>query len=100
MGIHGLMMKVLYPARALRRVTANALLSVLTWVSVYWFSRAGPAASLRIYYEVANGGEKGDSMDVPNAPLGVSYFPREISIPPRRHVFLSLSFNTGFLTIV
>ncbi|KAL9600163.1 MAG: hypothetical protein Q9179_003297, partial [Wetmoreana sp. 5 TL-2023] len=24
---------------------------ILTWVSVYWFSTAGPAASLRIYYE-------------------------------------------------
>lgn len=24
---------------------------ILTWVSIYWFSTAGPAASLRIYYE-------------------------------------------------
>ncbi|KAH9018198.1 alpha/beta-hydrolase [Lactarius deliciosus] len=24
---------------------------VLTWISIYWFSRAGPAASVRIYYE-------------------------------------------------
>ncbi|KAJ7282424.1 hypothetical protein C8J57DRAFT_1554332, partial [Mycena rebaudengoi] len=23
-----------------------------TWISIYWFSRAGPAASLRIYYEI------------------------------------------------
>lgn len=22
-----------------------------TWVSIYWFSSAGPAASIRIYYE-------------------------------------------------
>ncbi|KAH9169976.1 Alpha/Beta hydrolase protein [Lactarius sanguifluus] len=27
---------------------------VLTWVSIYWFSRAGPAASVRIYYEYAH----------------------------------------------
>lgn len=27
---------------------------VLTWVSLYWFSAAGPAASCRIYYEVKN----------------------------------------------
>ncbi|KAF8654611.1 hypothetical protein AX16_003523 [Volvariella volvacea WC 439] len=28
---------------------------VLDWVSIYWFSRAGPAASVRIYYEVLQG---------------------------------------------
>ena len=28
---------------------------VCTWVSVYWFSTAGPAASVRIYYESARG---------------------------------------------
>lgn len=28
---------------------------VCTWVSLYWFSRAGPAASLRIYYESSRG---------------------------------------------
>lgn len=27
---------------------------VLTWVSIYQFSKAGPAASVRIYYEAAN----------------------------------------------
>ena len=27
---------------------------ILTWVSLYWFSAAGPAASCRIYYEVKN----------------------------------------------
>ncbi|KAH9974906.1 alpha/beta-hydrolase [Lactifluus volemus] len=27
---------------------------VLTWVSIYWFSRAGPAASVQIYYELQN----------------------------------------------
>lgn len=27
---------------------------ILTWVSIYYFSTAGPAASLRIYYEVSN----------------------------------------------
>ncbi|KAI1794412.1 epoxide hydrolase [Ganoderma leucocontextum] len=29
---------------------------VLEWISIYWFSRAGPAASTRIYYETSNGG--------------------------------------------
>ncbi|KAJ7859303.1 Alpha/Beta hydrolase protein [Mycena olivaceomarginata] len=27
---------------------------ILTWISIYWFSRAGPAATQRIYYEVAS----------------------------------------------
>lgn len=27
---------------------------VLTWVSIYWFSKAGPAASVRIYYEATH----------------------------------------------
>ena len=27
---------------------------VLTWISIYWFSVAGPAASVRIYYETKN----------------------------------------------
>lgn len=27
---------------------------VLTWVSIYWFSTAGPAANVRIYYEIVN----------------------------------------------
>jgi microsomal epoxide hydrolase len=26
---------------------------ILTWVSIYYFSRAGPAASIRIYYEAS-----------------------------------------------
>ncbi|KAI0683045.1 hypothetical protein C8Q76DRAFT_319500 [Earliella scabrosa] len=29
---------------------------VLEWVSIYWFSRAGPAVSLRMYYELTDGG--------------------------------------------
>ncbi|KAI9428652.1 hypothetical protein BJY52DRAFT_1084404, partial [Lactarius psammicola] len=31
---------------------------VLTWVSTYWFPRAGPAASTRIYYEFAHTDKK------------------------------------------
>ncbi|EPS98673.1 hypothetical protein FOMPIDRAFT_1031345 [Fomitopsis schrenkii] len=57
---------------------------VLTWISVYWFSRAGPAASVRIYYEIAGQG------DLPVAdikwssiPLGLSYFPKEVAVVPK-----------------
>ncbi|KAF9046361.1 Alpha/Beta hydrolase protein [Panaeolus papilionaceus] len=53
---------------------------VLTWVSVYWFSKAGPAASVRIYYEYVN-------MPVPTAPptipRGLSFFPRELILVPK-----------------
>ncbi|KAJ7282465.1 Alpha/Beta hydrolase protein [Mycena rebaudengoi] len=58
---------------------------VLTWISVYWFSRAGPAASLRIYYEVI----KEDALlpsphfGQPTIPMGFSFFPKEIFGFPR-----------------
>ncbi|PIL23392.1 hypothetical protein GSI_14703 [Ganoderma sinense ZZ0214-1] len=53
---------------------------VIEWISIYWFSRAGPAASARIYYEMTDGGTQplpvlGDWMSV---PVGVSYFPAEL----------------------
>jgi len=54
---------------------------VLTWVSIYWFSRAGPAASLRIYYECQSAFE---DLDPINVPVGYSYFPKELVILPRR----------------
>lgn len=58
---------------------------ILTWVSVYQFSTAGPAASARIYYEskhaqveqVARGFEY-----VPRVRLGLSVFPRDLFVPP------------------
>ncbi|KAF8880403.1 Alpha/Beta hydrolase protein [Infundibulicybe gibba] len=53
---------------------------VLTWISIYWFSRSGPAASLRVYYEIL--GVEGERAFVPPTipaiPAGYSYFPREI----------------------
>ncbi|KAJ6550589.1 Alpha/Beta hydrolase protein [Mycena vulgaris] len=58
---------------------------VLTWVSIFWFSRAGPAASIRIYFEAGNR----DLMKVfsvnpkPTIPLGLSHFPRELLVFPR-----------------
>ncbi|EMD39672.1 hypothetical protein CERSUDRAFT_81053 [Gelatoporia subvermispora B] len=56
---------------------------VLTWVSIYWFSRAGPAASLRIYYEIT---QSGDLDRIPNlwapVPVGFSSFPKDIVVLP------------------
>ena len=56
---------------------------ILTWVSIYWFSSAGPAASLRIYFEVEQGGLESIARSRPRAKLGLAYFPREIVIVPK-----------------
>ena len=50
--------------------------AVLTWVSIYWFSQAGPAASVRIYYELT---ASGDMLTFPKTtvPVGLSFFPKE-----------------------
>ena len=68
--------------------------TVLEWVSVYWFSRAGPAAAARIYRETS-GGE--DGADVyrgtrwTSVPVGVAFFPREPIRLPQSCVFLVCS---------
>lgn len=63
---------------------------VCTWVSIYAFSRAGPVASTRIYYEATHPVGEGavSRMDVigmyiPNVPLALAYFPREIATLPQ-----------------
>lgn len=52
---------------------------------MYWFSRAGPAASLRIYYEVGRG--EFDRMRasgwIGGVPLGLAHFPMELTPVPR-----------------
>ncbi|KAJ5373041.1 hypothetical protein N7517_005047 [Penicillium concentricum] len=61
---------------------------ILTWISIYWFSAAGPAASVRIYYETVHAGMiKGKSYRqlaayIPSVKLAVAHLPREISIIP------------------
>ncbi|KAG6900644.1 hypothetical protein C0993_006748 [Termitomyces sp. T159_Od127] len=59
---------------------------VLTWISIYWFSRAGPAAFVRIYYEslkAANGKDLFSLVVDTKIPVGYSYFPKELVISPR-----------------
>ncbi|EAU86115.1 epoxide hydrolase [Coprinopsis cinerea okayama7 len=53
---------------------------VLTWMSIYWFSRAGPAASVRIYYEFLHArGQGAWFSNLETAiPVGHSYFPKEL----------------------
>jgi hypothetical protein len=59
---------------------------LLTWVSIYLFSRAGPTASLRIYFEAGNEGFENliHPYNKSDIPLGISYFPKELDIFPRR----------------
>ncbi|KAJ7600289.1 Alpha/Beta hydrolase protein [Mycena floridula] len=58
---------------------------VLELVSVYWFSTAGPAASLRIYFEAIQGGDSfRPTGQKPGIPLGISHFPKDLVILPRK----------------
>ncbi|PPR05411.1 hypothetical protein CVT24_008025 [Panaeolus cyanescens] len=60
---------------------------ILTWISIYWFSRPGPAASIRIYYEVTKGNPVANpvlaQMEHTTVPMGYSYFPKELISLPR-----------------
>ncbi|KAL1747954.1 Alpha/Beta hydrolase protein [Schizophyllum fasciatum] len=54
---------------------------VLAWVSIYWFSRAGPTASFRIYYENFHATPLAN--EASPIPLGFSIFPKEIVLAPK-----------------
>lgn len=59
---------------------------ILTWVSIYWFSTAGPAANTRIYYEVGHATDLDRSTlgeYIPHVKLGLAYFPKDLDIPPK-----------------
>ncbi|GKT90096.1 epoxide hydrolase [Colletotrichum tofieldiae] len=59
---------------------------ILTWISVYQFSKAGPEASARIYYEVAHPKKSTEHTTwVPRVKLGMSIFPMDLSVPPLSH---------------
>ncbi|KAI9930897.1 hypothetical protein MW887_010548 [Aspergillus wentii] len=51
---------------------------ILTWVSVYFFSAAGPAASLRIYYEAENGGQGEGGLSTAQVMAG--YVPESVKL--------------------
>ena len=60
---------------------------ILTWVSIYWYSTAGPAASLRIYYESIHSPNGGISRDrtqewISTVKLGLLHAPRELTVVP------------------
>ena len=61
---------------------------ILTWVSIYWFSTAGPAASVRIYHEATypqpplTASTSTLQEWIPRVKLGLAHFPREINVVP------------------
>ena len=59
---------------------------ILTWVSIYYFSTAGPAASVKIYYEAIHS-KSGISRDrtqewIGKVKLGLCHSPQEITVVP------------------
>ena len=59
---------------------------ILTWVSIYWFSSAGVAANLRIYYEASHDNHLGRDRTerwIPHVKLGLAYFPKELTVVPK-----------------
>ncbi|KAL4249281.1 peptidase S33 family protein [Abortiporus biennis] len=56
---------------------------VLEWVSIYWFSRAGPAASIRIYYEVTLVKDFVQFRPWSRTPFGYSSFPKDLIVRPK-----------------
>lgn len=62
---------------------------ILTWISIYYFSTAGPAASVRIYYEAIHSPginiPHRDALSewIPHVKLGLAYFPRELTVVPQ-----------------
>jgi len=60
---------------------------VCTWISIYWFSTAGPAANVRIYYEFGRSGFWGQRLSrdqilqwQSTVKIGISHFPKDISV--------------------
>jgi len=48
------------------------LRAVLTWFSIYWFSGDGPAASVRIFYEMVKVGGV-TQFPKTSVPVGISF---------------------------
>ncbi|OQV00965.1 hypothetical protein CLAIMM_06395 [Cladophialophora immunda] len=63
---------------------------ICTWLSIYYFSTAGPAASCRIYYEMGRSGPWGTRLtrdelrayQSNGVKVGISHFPRDIHVLP------------------
>ncbi|KIY71286.1 alpha/beta-hydrolase [Cylindrobasidium torrendii FP15055 ss-10] len=68
---------------------------VLTWIAIYLFSRAGPAAACRTYYEyMKHTKPRTEGKWYTSIPSGISYFPKEIQSTPR--IFQRVNANLMF----
>ena len=58
---------------------------ILTWVSIYWFSTAGPAANVRIYYEAWHEREsmKAATGHIPEVKLGIMFNWHDMETSPK-----------------
>ena len=60
---------------------------VLTWISIYWFSRSGPVGGVRLYYEAQHDldkfRERAANEYVSNVKLGLASFPKELGLSPK-----------------
>lgn len=57
---------------------------ILTWVSIYWFSTAGPGASVKVYYEMEKRapGAFVKSQEWVDVPLGIARFEGDFVLLP------------------
>ena len=62
---------------------------ICTWMNIYWFSTAGPAASCRFYYERTHAGDDDKASHakltdwIPGVKIGLSHFPNDIHVLPK-----------------
>lgn len=81
---------------------------ILTWISIYWFSKGGPAASLRIYYEAihtnAEANRERTQHWIDRVQLGLCYAPKVNTYPILVLKMLvlttSLSTDTACLVVI
>ncbi|KAK7689790.1 hypothetical protein QCA50_006429 [Cerrena zonata] len=66
---------------------------MLNWISTYWFSRSGPAASIRIYYEYAHSAPTTQYIEIPS---GISLFPKELLLTPTLWVKVTTNVQVAF----
>lgn len=58
---------------------------ILQWVCIYYFSVPGPNATQHIYYESTHDPASGTFQNYSPVPLGVSRYPKELTLLPRLH---------------
>lgn len=61
---------------------------VCTWISIYWFSTAGPRAAHQLYYETVHVKDNKNASTLPqlmewqDVKVGLSHFPKDVLILP------------------